>query len=461
MILEKVLDHYENPDNEEMARRRRPGHGNPTGSSFGKCAAQMVLHRYPDLGQPEPYRTRTVINFEEGDRIETWLKDTFAKILPGLVGSAQGLTYFDVDLTDEEVDEIRTMIRAGWGSATRLWGTVIENFKGNRPRINPETGRLTAAVMNPKWGFVLDPVGKKLWAPIFIDFAVKLEDLGHAVVEIKSVSDGTYRRALLGELDASKKAQAAGIVAATGLPFVMLMYRKMTGHLLEIAYLPAGQEDVRVRIMRLNRVVDEYRVPVGTETVLTVDGKRTALPHDQDYEIAEVWTPHDPRLLDEIRQRIKTVLFWRPGKPLPREAGPSFVCEKCGGLGERTCGQCHGTGKTAKLGKPCGPCGGKRTVTCDKCTQGLLDEAPLPPMPCSYCGVKEACYGAPLAATGIEEAFRLEVAENRAPKWVVKRAAWEKAGLSYVIPPSHRRGEPAPAPAPVEALPEQPALVEP
>lgn len=424
MLLEKILDRYENEDDEEMVRRRKPGQGNPTGSSFGKCAAQLVLHRYPDVGKPEPYRTRTVLTFEEGDRIEEWFKSQVKAVMPGLVGSAQGLTYLDVDLTDEEIHVFRTMIRAGWNERDRLWGKVIENFSGGRPRIR-EDGTLVAKSLDKKWGFVLDPIQKKLWAPIFIDFAVKFDDIGHAVVEIKSVADGTFRRAMLGELDASKKAQAAGIVEATGLPFIMLVYRKMTSHLLEIRYLPTPGGDVQVRIMKTSRVVEEFRVKPGTDLVFTPAGEKTALPNDLDWEIGEVWTPHDPALLAEIRARIKVVLLWRPGAALPREAGPSFRCDKCygagsrpcgtcDGVGTRTCGHCKGTGQSsAKIPRPCSYClgdGGKATgkagvvkcggcnggveafemsrpgrLRCEKCeSTGTLKEAPLPPMPCSY-----------------------------------------------------------------------------
>lgn len=383
IILEKILDHYES-DDKEMKRRRKPGSGNPTGSAFGKCAAQMVLHRYPLLGKPEEYRARTLMTFEEGDRVEAWLKAMISSLYPGMVGSAQGLTYLDVDLTDEEIAVLRPHIGGDWGDSDRIWGEVRSNFPGGRPRVD-EDGRLIARQLNPKAGFILDPVKKKLWAPIYVDFAAKTEDRGHVIVEIKSASDGTFRRAMLGELDASKKAQAAGIVEATGLPFVMIMSRKMTSHLLEISYLPTLAGDVQVRIMKSNRTVEEFRVTPGTDRVATVDGQPASLPPDQEWEIGEVWTPHDPGLLAEIRRRIKVVLLWRPGDSLPREAGPSFRCSKCWGRGTKTCGQCHGTGVTAKLKKTCGPCGGAKTVSCETCAgKGQLDEAPLPPMPCSY-----------------------------------------------------------------------------
>jgi hypothetical protein len=438
VILEKVLDYYES-DDVDMKKRRKPGSGNPTGSAFGKCAAQMVLHRYKEIGKPEEYRARTVMTFEEGDRIEEWLKARIASVYPGLVGAAQGLTYLDVDLDDDEIEALRPHVGGAWEDPHRIWGEVRHNFQGGRPRVSAD-GKLVARQLNPKAGFILDPVQKKLWAPIFIDFAAKTEDRGHVIVEIKSVSDGTFRRLLMGELDASKKAQAAGIVEATGLPFVMIACRKMTSHLLEISYLPTPGGDIQVRLMRTNRMVDEFRVKPGTDLVFTPDGSKATLPNDQGWEIGEVWTPHDPALLSEIRARIKRVLLWRPGDPLPREAGPDFVCQKCRGLGDRVCGQCHGTGVTAKLKKTCGPCGGAKRVTCEACDgKRLLDEVALPPMPCSYCGVKNACLGEPLMATGIEDAFRLEVSEGKAPKWIVKRAAWEKAGLSYVTPPSQRK----------------------
>ena len=155
-----------------------------------------------------------------------------------------------------------------------------------------------------------------------------------------------------------------------------------------------------------------------------------------------IWTPHDPAILNEIRQRVRDVLFWRPGQPLIREYGPSFACEKCRGEKLVLCGTCKGRGTTPKTLKACGPCGGAKMVTCPKCSGvGQLDEAPLP-WRCSYCSVKDAaCLGGPLAATGIEDAFRLEVSEGKAPKWLVKRAAWEKAGLSFVTPASQRKPE--------------------
>ena len=216
MILDKVLSLYESPEKE-----RRPSSGNPTGSAFGKCAAQLALHRYPDISKPEGFRVRTIMLFEEGDRVEDYLRDTIQGVYPGLVGGVQGLAYFPVPLSAEQTETVRLHIGAKRADPHRVWGRVREGFDGAKPRIN-ERGNLVWRMMRegagPGDGFILNPTTRTLYCPLFIDFTVFLEDIGHAVVEIKSVSNAVFRRLLMGDMDYEKRAQAAGIVEATGLP---------------------------------------------------------------------------------------------------------------------------------------------------------------------------------------------------------------------------------------------------
>lgn len=388
MILDQVLSLYEGPEKE-----RKPSKGNPTGSAFGKCAAALALHRYPEIGQPEGYRVRTIMLFEEGDRVEAYLRDTIQGVYPGLVGGVQGLAYFPVMLTASETGLLARHIGGKWGDPHRIWGQIRENFDGAKPYVN-ERGKLVWRMMkngpkDPGPGFILDPIKMVLWCPAFIDFTVLLEDIGHAVVEIKSVSNAVFRRLLMGDLDYGKRAQAAGIVEATGLPFVLIAWRKETGHLLEVSYLTTPGGTVRVRLLKGNRQIEEFRVQSGTEIVTTPDGEETRLPPDQDWDMGGVWTPHDPAILDEIGQRVRDVLLWRPGKELKREYGPSlgssFFCLKCKGEKMVLCGQCKGTGETPKTKRPCGPCGGAKMVQCPKCEgRGQVDEAPLV-WQCGYC----------------------------------------------------------------------------
>lgn len=247
-----------------------------------------------------------------------------------------------------------------------------------------------------------EPAGEEAGVCFHIEHPTHLYVANDFVVTHNSMSDWGFRRALLGRLDYGYRCQLAGLVKATGLDVVLLAYRKETGHLAELAYA-RGAAESRVDIYKLNGQVETYFARGQDEALETFRpcacGGRTpdcgecggagqvkaALPHDQEWDLAEAWTPYDESLIHAIQERVRRVLLWDGSRAtLWREYGPSFLCPKCGGAGKRTCPQCKGTGKTPKKGNPCGPCGGAMTVVCETCAgASILAEAVLG-FPCSY-----------------------------------------------------------------------------
>ncbi len=167
--------------------------------------------------------------------------------------------------------------------------------------------------------------------------------------------------------------------------------------------------------------------------------------------------PHDAAILAEIRERALRVLLYSPDQEPYREVGPDFVCGKCHGAGRLICKTCKGTGVTAKLKKPCGPCAGEKSVACETCgSSGTLTEAELP-WNCRYCAVARHCW---------EKAnLRIELDERR-PRYIVERAAFEASGIQvHWVPSEAPVHDPMMAQAAALAEPaqateaEQPALV--
>lgn len=438
-----------------------PSRGNPTGSRFGMCAAQSQLLRFPELSEPEPPSARRRMNFEAGDRIEAWWGEAIERAFPNVSGLTQEPFYFPVPISGPDFDRLASAcaMRQNALGMARLWGTVIPGFVPPSIAESEKPGRLKIRLIQRdrdgtaprKLGFVLDPDGgPMLWAPTYVDRVIKHPEYGLRILEKKSMSDWGFRRALLGRLDYGYRCQLAGFVKATGLDVVLLAFRKETAHLAELAYT-RGTTGSRVDIFKLNGQVETYFAR-GQEEALSVSrpcpkcGQRqvpgpgceecggtgeiaAAIPGDQEWDIAQAWTPYDDALVAAIQERIRRVLLWDGSRAmLLREYGPSFLCPKCGGAGQRTCPQCKGTGKTPKKGNPCGPCGGAMRVTCETCEgAGMLSETTLG-FPCSYCAVIHACWqrpeGSPL--------YRLEVTDK--PKYIVARADWDAAGLTFTPP---------------------------
>jgi hypothetical protein len=243
------------------------------------------------------------------------------------------------------------------------------------------------------------------------------------------MSNFAFRRARVGDLDYGKRCQAAGIVEATGLPFVMFAKREETCHLIEIAYA-RSVERTTVRIQKSNGVEEVYfvRPPQngGDPALVDAAGAEASFPPDNETFLTGVSTPWDPGLIEEIRERIRKVVLVDPDKGWDREFGPSFDCLKC--LGERrlVCGHCKGSGRTPKNTKECGHCQGQGKRACSECEgEGHLKVANLPTFPCGYCNVRAACM--PFAT--------LEIKGDK-PTWSVTREAWEASGLRFVTPRS-------------------------
>ncbi len=439
MLLEGLLDLYEK--SEEYEKRRRPATGNPTGSALGKCAAQLQLHRWPALSSPESMSARAIMGFEEGDDVERRMVARAKKVYgANLIGAEQALAYWSVPVTELQGNLITERMAMGYGEPGAIWGRVVRGFRPPRVRIRDNKSLVTPSwpvAVDRKTGFVLDPEAGIVWVPIFIDFALQDPDHGPHIAEIKAVSEFEFRRALQGEMSYQKRAQLAAIVDATGLPAFWLCQRKNTQHTLEITYSPSITGKVKVRLLLNTRREEVFLIDAGqpVRDGEAADAASALWPPDEEWTVGQVWTPYDPMILAECRERVVRVLTWDPNQEPYREYGPaSFTCEKCSGKARVTCKQCKGTGETPKTKKPCGPCGGAKTIPCEPCgATGKLAERMLPPMPCAYCGVKSKCF----ERAGIEKRFVVGRYGQR-PAWVIGREAWEKAGLEIHTPPSLR-----------------------
>lgn len=431
----------------EHSARRKPSTGYPTGSRLGTCAAQLQMLRFPEVSHPEITPIRTVMSWDEGKRTEEWLATTLQLAYPELVGLRQEPFFFPVPLEPGMVDDVAAQIRAPYGAPRRLWGTVMPGFRPPTIRVGDD-GRVklklidrvtdpnTGASGPRRLGFVLDPVARVVWIPTYVDFLLLHPRHGLMVLEAKSQSNWAFRRAVVGALDYQKRAQLAGLRAATGAQPVLIAYRKETHHLAEIAYL-LGTGTNRVVLTRPNGQQDTFFPEV--DGLRPASGGPAAWPPDATWEqaAAEIWTPDDPALLAAIHDRVRAVLLAQPGA-WRREYGPAFLCQKCGGAGQRACRTCKGTGVTPKLGKPCGgECKDPGWLTrlderapgmivCSDCAgQGRLAKAELG-YPCSYCPCIAHCYG----SAGV----RLEI--DTKPHYYLDRGKYESAGLSFVSPES-------------------------
>lgn len=451
MILRGILDHY--ATDQALQKRARPGTGLPTGSSFGKCTAQMQMLRHPELSNPEPTRARGVMTFENGDLVEAWWRKKVSAAFPGMIGLAQEPFYFSVPVLGEEADVIAGKMELRYGEPGALWGRAIEGFqppsirweKGEpkpRLRLMPCGPRCQGLEHGPgcgkKAGFVLDRSAGILWCPTYIDNAMLHPEWGPTIIEYKAMSNFQFRRALLGDIDLGKRCQLAGIADATGLNVVWLLYRKDTAHLLEMAFVRQTIGGVpltrpRVRILKSNGQEENYFVAEGRGMLIQMNGLPTPIPHDLEWEVGEIWTPWGDDLLEQIRARIKRVVLFNPSTdPDPtqwhREYGPNFLCEKCQGSGQIQCAYCAGTGASLRskpAGKPCGGCAATGVKVCPDCEgQPMKMEAKLPQFPCGYCAVVKHCYGS--------IGGRLEISDK--PTWLIGREDFKRSGVTVHSP---------------------------
>lgn len=418
MILRGILSRYETDP--AMVKRARPGTGNPTGSAFGKCTAQLQALRYPEISKPTGTRPRGLMTFENGDMIEKWWSEKIEAAYPGMSGFAQEPFYFPTPVTQEQAEEIERRMKYRYGVPGAIWGRRVDGFLP--PWIKAENGALTFRLMAEdakKIGFVLDRLSRgapvssdaagTLWSPTYIDRAMILN--GEVVaIEKKAVSSFAFKRMVLGIVDRMKMAQLAGIAEALQCNVVMLAYRKDTAHLLEI-YFTRESNKTEVKILRSNGQEDSFMVDNGQ--LVGEDGAPSTLA-DKDWDCGEIKSPYAPHLLEEIRARIIRVLLADPDQTTwRREYGPSFLCKVCGGAGTQTTRK--GTRVLLKAPKPCEDC----SMT------GKMETAVLPEFPCSYCNCVQSCW----EGAGV----RLEIVGNR-PKYVVSRDKYEASGLTFYPP---------------------------
>ena len=411
-IVQKIHEWYE-----QSPRRQKPPTGWPTGSRLGTCAAQLQLLRIPDVSKPEPFRSRALRMFEQGDRIEAWLGERLEQCYPNLIGLRQELFYFRVGLAREQQQELADRV-----ARRTLWGRVVEQF--NEPKLwLGEDGRVKMRLVprTPEGkpqalGFVVDLERQCVWVPTYIDFAVKHEALGLTIVEAKSMSDYAFRRTVLGRLDYGKQCQLVGFARATGANVVLVAYRNQTSHLCEVAYV-RGQERTRVVLTAPNGSQEVYWVDPGaddkTPLLPEAGGAARSFPADLLWETAETWTPYNPALEAAIDQRVRDVLLFEGDlAKLRREAGPDFTCPTCGGTGL----QVNRKGSSVPLQKP---------KPCETCGQtGVLEETELGAFPCGYCAVVETCWAPAMP--------RFEIDDR--PHRYIRRDQWEMSGLTFQKP---------------------------
>ena len=344
--------------------------------------------------------------------IEEWwrkrLDEVYAKRAGAWVGLRDEPFYFPVPLSPNEAE-------AAWRKIEGriLWGTILPEFEP--PKIWSENGKILTRLLpcrkcdrgrrDHDWpcgkriGLVLDKAAQTLWCPTYIDRAVLDPDYGLMVVEEKAVSSFQFRRMVAGTVDYDKRCQLAGEAAATGLDPLWLVYRKDTAHLAEILF---GRKVERVRV--------EITKPSGLKEIYVAQDGRLVSPDGQDFpddslwETAEVWTPFDPAILEQIRTRIRLVVTATPAGPWHREYGPDFACPTCHG----TTVQSYRKRSTTPLKSP---------KPCEECQAGVLEEARLPAFPCGYCSVVKTCW--PTA--------RLEVTDK--PVYWVRRGDVERSGV--------------------------------
>ena len=450
MIVEGVRALY------QQKAEKESGRGNPTGSKLGACTAQLQQMMWRDHLDvpPAPWQPRSVMTVEMGRLLGEWMAGIVGQSFPGLFGLKEQPFYLPIPYPDGiKPDEVERVfgLRVGErlaNNSRRLWGTLL----GPKDRFTPpkveilKGGQLKTtgiSLGNPQkdWrGLVLEPRKRMLWTPVFVDGVLNHPEHGLAVVEDKTMSTPAFRRALLGRMDYGYRAQLLAAVKATGFDLaVWLCLRKETAHWAEITFL-RKHAGVRVDLIRTSGVRESYIVADADKGILVpaegeAKGRDLNLldaieinKRDATWDTALVWSPFEEgALLEQMYQRAWRVVLStadRGAEGWLREYGPEFACRKCAGEGKLTCRQCHGTGVTPKLRKPCGPCGGAMTLPCEPCKgTGQLEEAELP-WQCSYCSVNENCWG--------KAGVRLEV--DSRPHYLVRRDAYLASGLGFVPP---------------------------
>ncbi len=440
------------------AERERPS-ANPTGSRWGSCTAQLEQLAFPDLTKPEVPQPRRQAVFEVGHVLAEWLARKIHRAYPGMWGLREATFYLPVPVADRAaLDLIRTRLRPHapteghpaeccW-TRTMFYGWPIDDFTppklellGRDPEGRP---RLRIRGISPgpyQPSVILDAARGFVYLVTYVDGFILHDEYGLTLVEQKTCSNATFRRALVGDVEYRYQCQLVGTLKATGATSALwLMQRKETQHILELGFVRELDGGSRITLTAPSGIAETYRV-AGTTALARLDGGAPAeFPADDEWEVASLWTPYQAMepVIADIHRRVLRVLTADPARGWTREYGPDFRCQRCAGQGRLTCAHCRGTGISLKSGKACGACGakGKNTigvlgqVRCSGARggcagRGILDQVTLG-WECSYCPVAvSSC----LASAGVTR-----IIEKRRPRLLVTRAGWQASGLTFEPP---------------------------
>lgn len=503
-------------------KKSRP---NPTGSKLGACTASLQMLVFPQVTNPEPWQPRGAAVVEFGSEIEEWLSKKIEASFPGRWGLRGQPFYFPIPIPPEAVkagalDLILSRIRKDEGDRKTkhiFWGWPIDGFLPPRLTFDPERKKWRVRDIDPKRPYrpsvVLDRTparselppnlaewtGPVVWVAVYIDGLMPDPATGRmTLIEMKSMSNFAFRRALLGVLEYRYRVQLLTETMATHVDdAIWFLFRKETAHMAEV-HFSRDSKSVLVRLRSATgwtevlEVTDQKKGKVKPQAIddalrrMVVADLTAKLGHeptepeiaiglerdlvgDHAWDMAETWTPFDDRDLPSVYQRGLDVLTAKLGE-WKREYGPNFVCEKCSGvgnkpcdacqgLGTRTCGYCKGTGQSAraKTPKPCSSCapgaekasGTVGVLRCGTCNEGGA-AACLPAKPgrlrCDDCdnkGVlaraKLPAYPCGYCATKLKcwEAAGYEmVIENNRPIHYVNHDLYVKSGITFTPPES-------------------------
>lgn len=403
MLLTEFLQHF----GEQRPERFRT----LAASSAGRCARALAMAHFPERYPPESMSPRRRARLTAGILMEDHCLDIIKSRLPGIMARETAFLW-PVPCAPKVIEAAIRKVDEG-----RLLGFVLPDFQ--RHDIARWRQACQARGLSRLGGIIIDPVTATIFLPALPDGLADLAEyhLGFATIEFKTISTAGFRDVQRGRLDYSYRTQfAVQVDAAEVDTHIGLFYRLETSHGIEIIY---------------SRHVDRVRV----ELTLT-NGQRLVVDEGMtpnvEWDEMSIETPFEPGLLEQARERVRSVLVAGADSLPEREYGPSFVCRKCAGRGWKVCGYCAGTGisKRSKTGKDCNPCressGSPGRLICKACESGHVAETELS-FPCGWCAFVRHCYA--VEGTPI---YTLEI--DQRPHYRIKRAEYEAAGITFTPP---------------------------
>lgn len=192
------------------------------------------------------------------------------------------------------------------------------------------------------------------------------------IVEIKSMSDYAFNRALKGIIDHEYLCQAWCYFKGTSFnPVVFVAYRKETSAMVEIIFDRSANEKV---------------------TTQTLTGDPIALAKSDPILLVEIRTPFDESVEGYVRQRIRWLKEIRAWKESNEDLASFTMAEIPGADAvEDEVENVHGK---AKLQEAVEAAGGKLEVTQSGSWYSFKTGRQILGYPCSYCAFKSRCYPA-------------------------------------------------------------------